>query len=342
MPNLDGPMAIAVLGLGAVLLALLVAAGTASLRGALLRRDLLDHPNARSSHLQPTPRGAGLALIPLALLAWLAAVLLLDSPPPGFWGILPAAILLVAVSWVDDTRNLPAAPRFLAQLAAVLLGLGAMTGSGPLFQGLLPLWLDLTLSGFAWLWFINLFNFMDGIDGLSAVESTAIAAGLGLLAWLGAWSQIDLALPVLLAAAVLGFLKFNWHPAKIFLGDVGSVPLGFLIGWLLLLAAGQGAWAAALILPAYYWADASLTLCRRALRGEKLWQAHREHFYQRATQSGLTHDQVAKRIALLNLALLGLAVLSYLWDPRVPLAGAAILVTGLLLNFSLQDRPEED
>ncbi|MGO1119592.1 MraY family glycosyltransferase [Rhodovibrionaceae bacterium A322] len=342
MLQLDSPLALAILALGALLLALLVAAGTASLRKALLARDLLDHPNERSSHVQPTPRGGGLALIPLLVLAWLIAVLLAGSAPSGFWNILPATVLLAAVSWVDDTRNLPPAPRFLAQIAAVMLGLGAMGDTGPLFQGLLPLWLDLLLSAFAWLWFINLFNFMDGIDGITGTQSASIALGLSLLAWLGSWSGLDIALPCLLLAAVLGFLKYNWHPAKIFLGDVGSVPLGFLIGWLLLLAAGNGAWAAALILPAYYWADATLTLLRRGLRGEKVWQAHREHFYQRATQGGLSHDQVVRRIALLNLALIGLALLSYLWDPRVPLAGAAILVTGLLINFSLQQRPEED
>ena len=130
-----------------------------------------------------------------------------------------------------------------------------------------------------------------------------------------------------------GFLPWNWSPARIFLGDVGSVPLGYLLGWLLLLAAIEGAWAAALILPAYYLADASLTLLRRAARGEKVWRAHRQHAYQRAVRGGLSHRWVAGALAALNLVLIALAVLLAPDWPWAALAAAGLAVFGLLAYF---------
>ena len=212
---------------------------------------------------------------------------------------------------------------------------------GPVFQGLLPLWLDRLLAALAWLWFVNLFNFMDGIDGIAGVESASLGVGLALV-FLLSGLILPAGLALLATAAALGFLLVNWHPARIFLGDVGSVPLGFLLGWLLLLAAAEGAWAAALILPGVYWADATVTLLRRACRGERVWRAHREHFYQRAVQRGLRHDQVARRIALANAGLVLLALVSVLPSalpaaaslPALPwlALAAALLLVALLLR----------
>ncbi len=133
-----------------------------------------------------------------------------------------------------------------------------------------------------------------------------------------------------LLAGALGFLWWNWHPARIFLGDVGSVPLGFLIGWLLLVLAKNGHWQAALILPLYYLADATITLIRRALRGEKVWQAHREHFYQQAVRRGLSHADVVRHVLALNLVLVLLAVAATWGWGWVSLIGAVIAVSWLL------------
>ncbi|MCC7166133.1 MAG: hypothetical protein IT565_01035, partial [Rhodospirillales bacterium] len=130
-----------------------------------------------------------------------------------------------------------------------------------------------------------------------------------------------------------GFLVWNWAPARIFLGDVGSVPLGYLLGWLLLLLAARGWWAAALILPGAYLADATLTLLKRIARREKIWQAHRSHFYQRAVQQGLGHGAVALRFLIANLLLIGLAVLS-LGEPLLALGLAAIVVAALLVHLA--------
>ena len=210
--------------------------------------------------------------------------------------------------------------------------------SGPVFQGWLPVPLDKAAAILLWMWFINLFNFMDGIDGISGIEAGFIAGGIALVAWIAPASAQNPALGIAIVAAAIGFLAWNWHPAKIFLGDVGSVPLGFLLGWLLLSLAAAGLWAPALILPLYYLADATITLVRRGIRGERVWQAHREHFYQKAVQGGRSHAAVSTAIGVANLALAGLAVLALTW-PWPGLAAAAAVVALLLVWLSRQGKP---
>ena len=316
---------------------LTVALLTWGLRGLLLRRAVLDRPNERSSHAVPTPRGAGLALVPVVLLLW--AGLARHEALPGQAGlVLAAALALLLVSFVDDLRGLSAGVRFPMHLLAVAAGLWALPLDWSLTQGLLPRWADLLLAGLAWLWFLELTNFMDGIDGISGVELGSIAFGLLLLAALGLLAPGQGLAALLLLAALLGFLAWNWHPAALFLGDVGSVPLGYLVGWLLLLACGQGLWPAALILPAYYWADATLTLLARLRRGEKVWQAHRSHFYQRALAS-LSHGQVAGAILLADLLLVGATLLAARGQVWAGLGLGALIVLLLLLWLARRARP---
>jgi len=182
-----------------------------------------------------------------------------------------------------------------------------------------------------WLWFVNLFNFMDGIDGIAGVEASSLGIGLVLVGAMAAWPAVHFVLPALLAAATLGFLVWNWAPAKLFLGDVGSVPLGYLLGWLLLVAAMNGEWAPALILPLYYLADATITLLKRAARGAKVWRAHREHFYQRAVQGGASHSHVALQVLACNAALVALAVLAAAGDRIWPALAAGAVTVAVLL-----------
>jgi len=239
------------------------------------------------------------------------------------------------LSWLDDLFSLSAGLRIVCHGFAVTVVLAALPADRLVFQGLLPPLADHIATGILWLWFINLFNFMDGIDGISGVEALSIALGLGLIAALNGGPglrQEDL-FAMALAGTALGFLVWNWHPARLFLGDVGSVPLGFALGWLLILAALAGHWAAALILPLYYFADATITLMRRALRGEKIWRAHREHFYQQAVARGQDHGAIARTIALGNLCLIGLAAAAeYSTGPArlSALVGAAATVALLL------------
>ncbi len=292
-----------------VLVATLVATGL--VLKYLQRNAIFDRPNERSSHTGLIPRGGGLAVMAVIITAWAIV-----APPWEQFDIatvLLAALLLACISWVDDLQSLPPWTRLLAQAAAVVPALVWLAHKPPIFQGLLPGSLDIALGGLIWLWFINLFNFMDGIDGITGVESTAISMGIAFIAVQYPAFSIDPLLPATIAAAMIGFLWWNWHPAKIFLGDVGSVPLGFILGWLLLNLASDGYWAAALILPLYYLTDATITLLRRAARGERVWEAHREHYYQRAVQGGRGHAAVSIGVGVCNSVLLGLAAISLAW-----------------------------
>ena len=316
----------------------LVVAATAALTGVVLRvlrrYAVLDRPSARSSHDAPTPRGGGLAVLAVLLPAW--AAIGLAWPAAGgaaLAGVLPGALLLAAVSWIDDLRGLDPRLRLAAHALAVGIGLAAMAPV-PVFQGLLPLWLDRLAAGLAWLWFVNLFNFMDGIDGLAASETACLGGGLALIALVGGWPGATAPLGLTLTAAGLGFLLWNRPPAKLFLGDVGSVPLGYLAGWLLLDAASAGAWAAALILPAYYLADATLTLAGRAGRGESVTEAHAEHFYQRAVRAGRSHGQVVLMVLAANAALIALALGAERGERIAGLVGAAAVVVLLLRRLT--------
>ncbi len=308
--------------------------GTRALIPLLRRAAVLDHPNERSLHAAPTPRGGGIALVGAILFAWLA--LIVAGPvATRLLAVLFGAALLVAISWIDDLRGLSPATRLLAQLVAVGLGMLAVMPAGPVFQGWLMPGLDTVAAALLWLWFVNLFNFMDGIDGLAGSEAAAIGIGLVLFASLGAgWDPGLAALAATSAAAALGFLVWNWAPARIFLGDVGSVPLGYLLGFLLLDVAARGGWKIALILPLYFLADATLTLSRRLARAEPVWQAHRQHFYQRAVQRGLGHGDVVRRVIAADLALIAFGWASENGWGIAALAAAAAVVAALLANLA--------
>ena len=305
---------------------------TAGVRWLLVRHAIFDRPNERSSHTAPTPRGGGIAPLTVVCGAWALAVSWLGNAPPAFPAVMGGLVLLAVISWLDDVKGgMPVAARLATQAIAVALVLSTFQDAGLVFQGVLPPLPDRLVAGILWVWFINLFNFMDGIDGISGVETVSLGVGLALVAWLTGFVAPYVALPALLAAAALGFLGWNWQPAKIFLGDVGSVPLGFLLGWLLLITAAQGQWLAAVLLPLYYLADATITLGRRLVRGETVWRAHRGHFYQRAVQGGASHAQVAIKVLACNGVLIGLAVAAVAGFSG-PAALAAVAVVAILLR----------
>lgn len=297
----------------------------------LERRQIMDRPNERSSHTQPTPRGGGIGILIVLLPA-----LVLHGHQLGqvmdMAAIAALAFLLAQVSWRDDTRGLNVVPRLASHALAAWAG--TLLLPGPVLQGWVPFWLDQALVVIAWVWFVNLFNFMDGIDGIAGAETAAIGLGLFLLAFLAPGRSLGDGVPALmLAAAALGFLVWNRPPARLFLGDVGSVPLGFLAGWLLLDAAARGALAPAIILALYYCADASLTLLRRLVRRERVWEGHRQHWYQRAVDRWKSPGRVVLTISAGNAALIGLAAWA-LERPWPALALAVAAVTGLLLYLS--------
>jgi len=302
----------------------------------LKRQAILDHPVERSSHQIPVPRGGGLSVVPIVLIAWLALSLSHHAPPEAAT-IALLAMILMAVSWLDDLWGIPIGIRLVVHVAAAAVGVAFLPDN--VFQGLVSPLLDRMIALWLWVWFVNLFNFMDGIDGISGSETGAIGIGMALvLLSQGLASDGTATLSLSIAAGGLAFLRWNWHPAKIFLGDVGSVPLGFLLGWLLFRLAAEGFWASALILPLYYLADATLTLARRALGGERFWQAHRQHFYQRALAPGGDHAAVMRLLIVENVILVILAVLGSRY-PAPALAVAIITVATLL--FLLERRARQ-
>ncbi len=309
---------------------------TGRLVDVLVRRQILDRPNERSSHEQPTPRGGGLAvvavLLPALTLVWIAR-----APDALVSYAVPLAMLaLAAVSWLDDLRSLGAPVRLAVHLGASAAACFALPTELALFDGLLPLWLDRVVCAFALTYFINIFNFMDGIDGISGVETMAIGVGVfavtSVLIWPGAPEGL------LVAAAALGFLGWNWHPAKVFLGDVGSVPLGFVTGWMLLQLALAGLWLPALLLPGYYLVDATSTLIRRLLRGERIWQAHREHTYQHAVRHGMSHAAVSIWVGLTGIDLVICAVLAVAWHWAAGLFPALVVLALSIARLRLAGR----
>ncbi|HLJ62989.1 MAG TPA: glycosyltransferase family 4 protein [Stellaceae bacterium] len=288
---------------------------------------VLDRPVERSLHRAPTPRGGGLALIPVVLVAW---ALLGQSI-----GIVALAAGLAILSWRDDLHHVPVLWRLLAQLAAAAIGTYFFldAGGGPV--GFSPLWFERALLALLWVWFTNLYNFMDGIDGITGIETASLGGGIALVSALGASTLADPLPALVLEAASLAFLRWNWYPAVIFLGDVGSIPLGFLSGYLLIRLALLGFWASALILPLYYLSDASVTLLGRILRGEPIWQAHRLHFYQRAAASDGDHAAVARIVLFGNLALIALAALA-IYRPLPALAAAGVVTVMMLAVLQIR------
>lgn len=316
----------AALGL-AIGIALLSAAASWIALVVLRRRGILDRPNPRSSHRRPVPRGGGIGFMAVILVALaVASVSGVAEIDPIVIG---AAFLIAAVSFADDLRSLPRALRFAFQLLAVLAGLLTIPGGTPVLGDGVPLWLDRMAVGLAWLWFLNLFNFMDGIDGIAGGETAVIGVGVAALALLHPALAVPGTEAVIIAAAAAGFLTVNWPPARLFMGDVGSIGLGYLLGWLLIDTAAAGLLAAALVLPLVFVADATTTLIGRALRGRPLATAHRDHAYQAAVDRGWPHWRVTGAVLLAGVALILLAVLS-VRQPAVAIAAAVVLTAALL------------
>ncbi|MDR3100867.1 MAG: glycosyltransferase family 4 protein [Paraburkholderia sp.] len=309
--------------------AVICAALCAAVLGVLLKTGLAwrlatDIPNERSLHERPTPRVGGWGIMPVVVLA---------TPllAPSLWLIAVGVAFLAAVSQIDDRRGLPARVRFAAHFVAVLALIVIYPAPVP--------WWCLGALAFLMLWLVNLYNFMDGSDGLAGGMALVGFGAYAIAALLGPAPMRELSWAcAAVAGAAGGFLLFNFHPAKIFLGDAGSIPTGFLAGALGYWGWRSGAWPIwfpALVFSPFI-GDASVTLIRRLLRGEKFWQAHREHYYQRMVRLGTGHAATALTwylvmFAGIILALWALALSTALqwgivagWAVALVLMGAAI------------------
>jgi len=290
---------------------------TGMIRAYAIQRSLLDIPNHRSSHIVPTPKGGGLAIA----VSFLFGLLVysgwnrLDSFV--LWPLALGGLMVATVGLVDDYRgHVEPGWRILVHCLAVCSGLywlGGLPGSVVAWMPFPGIVVNI-LAVFSLVWLVNLFNFMDGIDGLAAMEAVSVSLAAALiLSWRMGLGQAVAGLLVLFAGACLGFLIWNWPPAKIFMGDVGSGFLGYVIGMMAVLSLKSGAMplSAWLILLAAFLVDATVTLAARMIRGERWYEAHCTHAYQSAARRYRSHKRVTVGVLAINvLWLFPLAILA--------------------------------
>jgi UDP-N-acetylmuramyl pentapeptide phosphotransferase/UDP-N-acetylglucosamine-1-phosphate transferase len=299
---------------------------TAAYIKVMTARGSLDQPNHRSMHDKPKPTGAGVVAIPVILALWW-----MSSPVAGDLNraLVPCTLILCLVGWIDDVYRMPASTRLVAYLAVVGIYLALLPQSARVVP-FLPIVVERALLLVAWAWYVNLFNFMDGIDGIAGSEAVSIGIGFVVVAGIAAPGS---SLALLIAAAMLGYLMWNWAPGSVMMGDAGSIPLGFLTGALMLELAVSGHLAAALILPAYFCIDATVTLVRRLRNGHRFHESHREHFYQRAAAAAPSHATVVLAMLVANAGLVAAAVLSGL-QIVLGLGAAALVMAGFFMWLS--------
>lgn len=318
----------------ALALFVLLASGlmTGWVRRYALSHRMVDVPNERSSHSVPTPRGGGLA-IAVAVIAGLSAAGLAGWIPFRVTvALVGGGLPVAAIGWIDDRRGMSRGARIAVHLLSAAWAVWWLGGLPSLRAGFVTLTLGawgaiVVVLGIVWA--TNLFNFMDGIDGLSGLEAVTVASAGTVMLLLTGHRELASA-SLVIASASAGFLPWNWSPARIFMGDVGSGLLGFLFGALALASERAGA------LPAIAWIlllgaftfDATVTLLLRALRGERWSQAHRSHAYQLAVRSGWSHARVSGAVGVINFVLAAAVWLGY---SRPTLRGVLALcaVTGL-------------
>jgi Fuc2NAc and GlcNAc transferase len=294
------------------------------------RRGLIDHPGERHSHRVATPRGGG-----AGLLAAFLAVSLIYAPgaAPGWWLIcaIPCVVILAVTGWWDDHSSLSARTRFLVQLAVSILLLWCAANAGWV-QGAIPL----LLSGFFVIWLTNLYNFMDGSNGMAGVQGVFSASVLAVLFHRSGDEYFSL-VSLLLAASCVGFLPWNLGRARVFMGDVGSLSLGFIFAVLLLYGTGAGAldYPVALMVLLLFFTDATLTLLLRVFRGERWYNAHRQHLYQRLIAHGWSHGRTLALYQAFNLTLILPGIVISVCFPALAWAIALALTLIFMLGWYL-------
>ncbi|MCW6510502.1 glycosyl transferase [Lichenifustis flavocetrariae] len=335
--------------------ALLIAAAAISAAAIVvlkpwLLRYALARPSARGLHSVPTPQGGGIAVQLACAVAAGCGALLLNLPQAQsnrLFAVLAAALGLGLLGFVDDIRPLPPLPRLIIQLVLMSVGV-AMLPEGTRVFAWMPAELEFGLLVIAGTWFINLTNFMDGMDWITVAEAVPVTACLALFAASGFLPPAGGLLALGLLGGLLGFAPFNRPPARLFLGDVGSLPIGFLLAYALFClagnaAAGPGALAAAVILPLYYIADSGITLLRRLQRRERIWEPHRSHFYQVAAQR-CGPWPVLVRVLVGNAVLAWLAIMTVIAGNVMVAAIAFVLAVAVvaivLLTLSIAEGGE--
>jgi len=299
---------------------------------------VVDIPDKRRSHSKIVPRGGGLAIVLVAIISLYIFELWTTETTFISEKFVPLLFAIAAISFLDDLRSLPIVIRLLVHLICSSFAVYFFLPFTLFGDHGLSLYLGFALFTVALTGFINIYNFMDGIDGISCIESIHLSATMLMLCYLK-FFEIDntyfiVTLNVIILGCSCGFLIFNWHPAKIFLGDVGSISLGFLTGLCLLLLAvtNTSLFIACFIASLYYVTDAVLTILIRLINKEKIWQPHLKHFFQKAVKKGKSHKRVVSIIAICNVFLMSLSILS-LYSPIIAIILAIVVITLTVQNL---------
>lgn len=294
--------------------------------------DIVDKPDNRRVNKVPIARGGGIVVMSLIIFASLFRIYFSSSVNSELIFILFATLVVTAVFFVEDIRNLRPVVRLLFQVSIVSFSCYYLRNDIILFP-ILPQWANLLIIGIGWLWFVNLYNFMDGVDGMTAVNTTFFTLAIMFFAGLNAnLAHLDLLLSSILPV-MIGFLILNFQPAKVFIGDSGSISLGYLFGYIMLKTAMNLGVLIPTLICSYYLIDTSFTIIKRIKDKKNITEPHLEHYFHIAFLSGMQPRQICLVIALLNIVLLFVAYMFFLHNTTIWFIVAGF--TGFVLNLSV-------
>ncbi|MCC8398246.1 MAG: glycosyltransferase family 4 protein [Rickettsia endosymbiont of Labidopullus appendiculatus] len=300
---------------------------------------MVDIPNPRRVHNKITPRGGGLAIVIVVIIGLITYEYFVTEMLINSIKIVPLLLIISTISFLDDLVSIPVFIRLIIHIICSTISIILFLSPALLFHHELPLYIDFVLSIIYLITFLNIYNFLDGIDGISGAESIHLSITILILCYLKYDTIINInfiiVLNIIILGCSIGFLIFNWHPAKIFIGDVGSISLGFLLGLCLILISASSIhlFIASSIASLYYMTDGGLTILIRLLNKEKIWQPHLKHFFQKAVRNGKSHKEVVCRIIICNILLMVLSITS-LYFPLISIIFAVLVVMVTIINFA--------
>ncbi len=325
---------LSILGVVAVIASLILTRGLIDFMPKL---GIMDIPSARRSHTAPTPRGGGLSFVVVFSTLLPLFEYYLAGTVERSAAILQIFLPISLISFWDDVSHMNVVLRLIVHILCSLLAVMWLIHPSTILHYEIPMSLDLAIGAFALLSFLNVYNFLDGIDGITVSESMHLSATILMLCALRYDIIPNVDIIIFIATIIfgwsIGFVYYNWQPARIFLGDVGSISIGFLIGICLLTLASASAklFAACVIAALYYVADGGMTILIRLVKGERIWEPHLQHFFHKSVQKGRSHKRVVKRIIKCNMLLMLFAVNS-LYYPIISIIGALLVVIITLIR----------
>lgn len=292
---------------------------------------VIDKPSTRRLHQTNTPRGGGLSVVLVLLILGSMFDYFILKSSTGYFKLLPPLLAISAISFLDDIKNVHPLLRLIVHTLCASVAVSLFLRPMTLSHGILPIFVDAIFAIIGLVAFLNIYNFLDGIDGITAIETIHLSTTILLLCYL----QYDLIISVnliitvitILLACSISFLIFNWHPAQIFIGDIGTISIGFLIGICLLLisASSSNLFVASVIASLYYLADGILTILIRFINGEKIWKPHLKHFFQIAIKNGMMNSQVIWRIIICNFCLMIFSILALHYPVQASICACAVV-----------------